>query len=152
MATSLVSAVMSAALLIGGLAPLLADRANRKLGVRLLVPPTLAVLVAALGLGGTERAWLTITVFLLAVGAPAITAVVVDDVFNQGVPSRYRSGLLSLITFVESLLIAGGYLLLGRLIDTFGSGAGFAWYAVVPAVALVLGIPSILKGRWVKAA
>ncbi|WP_374776899.1 MFS transporter [Streptomyces sp. NBC_01310] len=151
-ATSLVSAVMSAAFLIGGFAPLLADRANRRLGVRLLVPLTLAVLIASLGFSGMEWAWLTIVVFLLAVGAPDITAVVVDDVFNQGVPSRYRSSLLSVITFVESLLIACGYFLLGWLIDAFGSGAGFAWYAAVPAVALVLGIPSILNGRWVKAA
>ncbi|MCB5169892.1 MFS transporter [Streptomyces bambusae] len=151
-ATSLVSAVMSAAFLIGGFAPLLADRANQRLGVRTLVPLTLAVLVAALGFSGMEWAWLTIVVFLLAVGAPDITAVVVDDVFNQGVPSRYRSSLLSVITFVESLLIACGYFLLGWLIDAFGSGAGFAWYAVVPAVALVLSIPSVTKGRWVKAA
>ncbi len=151
-ATSHVGAVMSAAFVIGGFAPLLADRANRQLGVRMLVPLTLAVLASALGFGGMEWAWLTIVVFLIAVGAPAITAVVVDDVFNQGVPSRYRSSLLSLITFVESLLIAGGYFLLGWLIDTFGSGTGFAWYAAVPAVALVLGIPSIIKGRWVKAA
>lgn len=151
-ATSLVSAVMSAAFLIGGFAPLLADRANRRLGVRLLVPLTLAVLIASLGFSGMEWAWLTIVVFLLAVGAPDITAVVVDDVFNQGVPSRYRSSLLSVITFVESLLIACGYFLLGWLIDTFGSGTGFAWYAAVPAAALVLSIPSILNGRWVKAA
>ncbi len=151
-ATSLVSAVMAAAFLIGGFAPLLADRADQRLGVRMLVPLTLAVLVVALGFSGMEWAWLTIVVFLLAVGAPDITAVVVDDAFNRGVPSRFRSSLLSVITFVESLLIACGYLLLGWLIDTFGSGTGFAWYAVVPAVALVLSIPSILNGRWVKAA
>ncbi|MFD4247724.1 MFS transporter [Streptomyces sp. NPDC058525] len=151
-ATSLVSAVMSAAFLIGGFAPLLAHRANHRVGVRTLVPLTLAVLVAALGLSGMQQAWVTIVVFLLAVGAPAITAVVVDDVFNQGIPSRYRSSLLSIITFVESLLIAGGYLLLGWLIDTFGSGPGFAWYAAVPAIAAVLAIPSMIKGRWAKAA
>ncbi|MFZ3470956.1 MFS transporter [Streptomyces sp. 4.24] len=150
LATTLVSVVMSAGFLIGGFAPLLADRADRRLGVHLLVPLTLLVLAAALGVSGLGLVWLTVAVFLLAVGAPDITAVVVDNVFNEGVPSRYRASLLSMITFVESLLIGCGYLALGKLIDVFGPSEGFAWYAAVPTLALLLSIPSLRKGHWIK--
>ncbi|MGW6704157.1 MFS transporter [Streptomyces sp. NPDC054956] len=150
LATTLVSVVMSAGFLIGGFAPLLADRADRRLGVHLLVPLTLLVLAGALGVSGLGLAWLTVAVFLLSVGAPDITAVVVDNVFNEGVPSRYRASLLSMITFVESLLIGCGYLALGKLVDVFGPSEGFAWYATVPIAALVLSVPSLRKGQWVK--
>ncbi|MFJ4540537.1 MFS transporter [Streptomyces tibetensis] len=149
-ATTLVSVVMSAGYLIGGFAPLLADRADRRLGVHLLVPLTLLVLVAALGFTGLGLAWLTVGVFLLAVGVPDITAVVVDNVFNEGVPSRYRASLLSIITFVESLLIGCGYLALGWLVDRAGPSHGLAWYALVPALALALSVPALRKGTWVK--
>ncbi|MEX2985684.1 MFS transporter [Streptomyces sp. C36] len=151
-ATTLVSVVMSAGYLIGGFAPLLADRADRRLGVHLLVPLTLLVLAAALGLSGLGLAWLTIGVFLLAVGVPDTTAVVVDNVFNEGVPSRYRASLLSIITFVESLLIGCGYLVLGRLMDAFGPTSGLAWYTVVPVLALLVSVPALRKGQWVKPA
>ncbi|MET9527945.1 MFS transporter [Streptomyces coeruleorubidus] len=149
-ATTLVSVVMAAGYLIGGFAPLLADRADRRLGVQLLVPLTLLVLVAALGFTSLGLAWLTVGVFLLAVGAPDITAVVVDNVFNEGVPSRYRASLLSIITFVESLLIGCGYLVLGWLVDRAGPSHGLAWYALVPALALALSVPALRKGTWVK--
>ncbi|MFF5368814.1 MFS transporter [Streptomyces sp. NPDC013187] len=149
-ATTLVSVVMSAGYLIGGFAPLLADRADKRLGVHLLVPLTLLVLVAALGFTSLGLAWLTVGVFLLAVGAPDITAVVVDNVFNEGVPSRYRASLLSIITFVESLMIGCGYLALGWLVDRAGPNHGLAWYALVPALALALSVPALRKGTWVK--
>ncbi|MER5830139.1 MFS transporter [Streptomyces sp. NPDC002130] len=149
-ATTLVSVVMAAGYLIGGFAPLLADRADRRLGVHLLVPLTLLVLVAALGFTGLGLTWLTVAVFLLAVGAPDITAVVVDNVFNEAVPSRYRASLLSIITFVESLLIGCGYLALGWLVDRAGPSHGLAWYAIVPALALALSVPALRKGTWVK--
>nr|WP_211117534.1 MFS transporter [Streptomyces sp. RPA4-5] len=151
-ATTLVSVVMSAGFLIGGFAPLLADQADRRLGVHLLVPLTLLVLVAALGLSSLGLAWLTIGVFLLAVGVPDTTAVVVDNVFNEGVPSRYRASLLSIITFVESLLIGCGYLALGQLMDAFGPSSGLGWYAVVPVLALLVSVPALRQGRWVKTA
>lgn len=149
-ATALVSVVMSVSYLIGGFAPLLADRADRRLGVRLLVPLTLLVLVAALGFTSLGLAWLTVGVFLLAVGVPDVTAVVVDNVFNESVPSRYRASLLSVITFVESLLIGCGYLVLGWLVDRVGPTHGLAWYTLVPALALALSVPALRKGTWVK--
>ncbi|MCK1794829.1 MFS transporter [Streptomyces sp. XM4193] len=148
--TFLISVVVSVAFLIGGFAPLLADRAEQRLGMRVLVPATLVVLMLSLALSGAGVAWLTVVVFLVAVGAPDLTAVVVDDMFNRSVPSRFRSSLLSIITFVESLLIACGYFLLGRLIEALGPDTGFLFYAAVPAVALVLSVPSLLNGRWVK--
>lgn len=54
--------------------------------------------------------WVTIAAFLVLVGLPEITAVIVDNVFDEAVPSRHRASLLSMIAFMESALIGVGYL------------------------------------------
>lgn len=56
----------------------------------------------------------------------------VDNVFNEAVPSRHRASLLSMIAFVESVLIGIGYLVLGALMGGLGSSVGMAVYAAVP--------------------
>ncbi|WP_206739392.1 MFS transporter [Streptomyces sp. L2] len=143
--TALVSVVIAAGFLVGGLVPLLSDRANRRIGYRVVVPVSLLTLAAALGLSGLGRVWVTIAAFLALVGAPEITAVLVDNVFNEAVPSRHRASLLSMIAFVESALIGAGYLVLGALMDGLGSGAGMAAYAAVPLLACLLWLPVLFR-------
>jgi MFS family permease len=144
--TAAVSVVMAVAFLLGGAAPLLAERVDRRFGVRVLFPLTLLVLSLALGVAGMGVVWLTIGAFLIGgVIAPDVTAVLLDDFFQSSLPSRYRAGLLSAISFVESGLTGLGYLALGLLFDVFGPSAGTAWYAVVPAVALLLAVPLVRR-------
>ncbi|MDT9700459.1 MFS transporter [Streptomyces sp. P17] len=144
--TALVSVVVSAGFFIGGLAPLLSDRADRRVGYRIIAPLSLLALAAALGLTGLGLVWVTIAAFLLLVGIPEITAVLVDNVFNEAVPSRYRASLLSMIAFVESVLIGIGYLVLGALMGALGSSVGMAVYAAVPLLACLLWLPVLIRG------
>ncbi|WP_406259768.1 MFS transporter [Streptomyces nigra] len=144
--TALVSVVIAGGFLAGGLVPLLSDRADRRLGYRVVVPVSLLALAAALGLSGLGLVWVTVTAFLVLVGVPEITAVLVDNVLNEAVPSRHRASLLSMIAFVESVLIGTGYLALGTLMDGLGSGEGMAAYAVVPLLACLLWLPVLLRG------
>ncbi|MET9777882.1 MFS transporter [Streptomyces sp. NPDC006367] len=144
--TALVSVVISAGFFIGGLTPLLSDRADRRIGYRIIAPLSLLALAAALGLTGLGLVWVTIAAFLLLVGIPEITAVLVDNVFNEAVPSRHRAGLLSMIAFVESVLIGIGYLVLGALMGGLGSGVGMAVYAAVPLLACLLWLPVLIRG------
>ncbi|MFF7104221.1 MFS transporter [Streptomyces nigra] len=144
--TALVSVVIAGGFLAGGLVPLLSDRADRRLGYRVVVPVSLLALAAALGLSGLGLVWVTVTAFLVLVGVPEITAVLVDNVLNEAVPSRHRASLLSMIAFVESVLIGTGYLVLGTLMDGLGSSAGMAAYAAVPLLACLLWLPVLLRG------
>ncbi|MCP9956569.1 MFS transporter [Streptomyces sudanensis] len=144
--TALVSVVISAGFSIGGLTPLLSDRADRRIGYRIIAPLSLLALAAALGLTGLGLVWVTIASFLLLVGIPEITAVLVDNVFNEAVPSRHRASLLSMIAFVESVLIGIGYLVLGALMGGLGSSVGMAVYAAVPLLACLLWLPVVIRG------
>ncbi|MEV6134264.1 MFS transporter [Streptomyces violaceusniger] len=144
--TALVSVVISAGFFTGGLTPLLSDRADRRIGYRVIVPVSLLTLAAALGLSGLGLVWVTIAAFLALVGIPEITAVIVDNVFNEAVPSRHRASLLSMIAFVESALIGIGYLVLGALMDGLGSSVGMATYAAVPLLACLLWLPVLFRG------
>ncbi|MFI6316215.1 MFS transporter [Nonomuraea sp. NPDC050556] len=143
--TALVSVVISVGFFAGGLTPLLADRANRRIGYRVIVPLSLLTLALALGLSGLGLVWVRIAAFLALVGIPEITAVIVDNVFNEAVPSRHRASLLSMITFVESALIGVGYLVLGALMDGLGSSAGMGTYAAVPLLACLLWLPVLFR-------
>jgi MFS family permease len=134
-----VSAVMAAAYLLGGGAPLLAGRASR-MGMRQMFLCTVALLCAALAVTGLRIVPLTVVVFLVVATIPDITAVVLDTYFQQSVSSRHRARWLSTISFVESGLIGVGYLGLGLSFDAFGPSSGTAAYAVVPAAAIVLGL------------
>ncbi|WP_030814305.1 MFS transporter [Streptomyces sp. NRRL F-2799] len=147
--TALVSVVISAGFFIGGLTPLLSDRADRRIGYRIIAPLSLLALAVALGLTGLGLVWVTIAAFLLLVGIPEITAVLVDNVFNEAVPSRHRASLLSMIAFVESVLIGIGYLVLGTLMGGLGSSVGMAVYAAVPLLACLLWLPVLVRGTWV---
>ncbi|MER5956184.1 MFS transporter [Streptomyces longhuiensis] len=144
--TALVSVVISAGFFVGGLVPLLSDRANRRFGYRIVLPVSLVMLAAALGLSGFGLVWVTIGAFLVLVGIPEITAVLVDNVLNEAVPSRHRASLLSMIAFVESVLIGTGYLVVGTLMDGFGSSVGMAIYAAVPLLACLLWLPVLFRG------
>ncbi|MFI8916873.1 MFS transporter [Streptomyces sp. NPDC053513] len=144
--TARVSVVISAGFVVGGLAPLLSDRADRHIGYRIIVPVSLLTLAAALALSGLGLVRVTIAAFLVLVGIPEITAVIVDNVFNEVVPSRHRASLLSMIAFVESALIGIGYLVLGALMDGMGSSAGMATYAAVPLLACLLWLPVLFRG------
>ncbi|MFB7279011.1 MFS transporter [Streptomyces hydrogenans] len=144
--TAWVSVVISAGFLVGGLTPLLADRADRRVGYRLVVPVSLLALAAALGLTGLGLVWVTIAAFLFLAGVPEIAAVLVDNAFNEAVPSRHRASLLSMIAFVESALIGIGYLVLGALMDGLGSSVGMAAYAAVPVLACLLWLPVLARG------
>ncbi|MEK0098287.1 MFS transporter [Streptomyces sp. A475] len=144
--TALVSVVISAGFFVGGLVPLLSDRANRRFGYQIVLPVSLVMLAAALGLSGFGLVWVTIAAFLVLVGIPEITAVLVDNVLNEAVPSRHRASLLSMISFVESLLIGTGYLVLGTLMDGLGSSVGMATYAAVPLLACLLWLPVLFRG------
>lgn len=150
--TALVSVVISAGFFVGGLVPLLSDRANRRVGYRVIVPVGLLALAAALGLSGLGLVWVTIAAFLILVGIPEITAVLVDNVLNEAVPSRHRASLLSMISFVESALIGTGYLVLGVLMDGLGSSVGMATYAAVPLLACLLWLPVLFRGARVTTA
>ncbi|WP_329296406.1 MFS transporter [Streptomyces pseudovenezuelae] len=143
--TASVSVVIAAGFFVGGLTPLLSDRANRRLGHRVIVPGSLLALAVALGLSGLGLVWVTIAAFLLLVGIPEITAVIVDNVFNEAVPSRHRASLLSMIAFVESALIGLGYLGLGALMDGLGTSVGMATYATVPLLACLLWLPVLFR-------
>lgn len=147
--TALVSVVISAGFFVGGLVPLLSDRANRSIGYRIVIPVSLVTLAAALGLSGFGFVWVTIAAFLVLVGIPEITAVLVDNVLNEAVPSRHRASLLSMIAFVESVLIGTGYLVLGTLMDGLGSSVGMATYAAVPLLACLLWLPVLFRGAQV---
>jgi MFS family permease len=144
--TALVSVVIAAGFFAGGLTPLLSDRADRRIGYRVIVPVSLLTLAAALGLAGLGLIWVTIVAFLALVGIPEITAVIVDNVFNEAVPSRYRASLLSMITLVESAFIGIGYLVLGALMDRLGSSVGMAIYAAVPLLACLLWLSVLFRG------
>jgi MFS family permease len=144
--TALVSVVISAGFLVGGLTPLLSARADRRFGYRFLVPLALLALAAALGLSGLGLVWVTVAAFLVLVGIPDISVVIVDNVFNEAVPSRYRASLLSMITFVESVLIGCGYLTMGALVDGLGASVGMAPYAAVPMLACLLWLPVLFRG------
>ncbi|MER6677686.1 MFS transporter [Streptomyces sp. NPDC000983] len=144
--TATVSVVIAAGFLAGGIAPLLSDRANRRIGYRVIVLVSLLTLAAALGLSGLGLLGVTVAAFLALVGIPEITAVLVDNVFNEAVPSRHRASLLSMIVFVESALIGIGYLVLGLLMDKLGSSAGMAAYAAVPLLACLLWLPVLFRG------
>ncbi|MFF4048576.1 MFS transporter [Streptomyces chartreusis] len=147
--TALVSVVISAGFFVGGLVPLLSDRVNRSIGYRIVIPVSLVTLAAALGLSGFGLVWVTIAAFLVLVGIPEITAVLVDNVLNEAVPSRHRASLLSMIAFVESVLIGTGYLVLGTLMDGLGSSVGMATYAAVPLLACLLWLPVLFRGAQV---
>ncbi|WP_328707940.1 MFS transporter [Streptomyces mesophilus] len=149
--TAWVSVVIAAGFLAGGLTPLLADRADRRIGYRVIVPVSLLALAAALGLSGLGLVWVTVAAFLALVGIPEITAVLVDNLFNEAVPSRHRASLLSMIAFVESALIGIGYLVLGALMDALGSSLGMATYAAVPLLACLLWLPVLFRGARVTA-
>lgn len=99
--------------------------AEDPLRYRVIVPVSLLALAVALGLGGLGLVWVTIAAFLVLVGTPEITAVIVDNVFNEAVPSRHRASLLSMIAFVESALIGIGYLVVGALMDELGLECGY---------------------------
>jgi MFS family permease len=142
----LVSVAISAGFFAGGLTPLLSDRADRRFGYRVIVPVSLLTLAVALGLSGLGLVWVTIAAFLVLAGIPEITAVIVDNVFNEAVPSRHRASLLSMIAFVESALIGIGYLVLGALMDGLGSSVGMAIYAAVPLLACLLWLPVLFRG------
>ncbi|UUU29556.1 MFS transporter [Streptomyces sp. CA-210063] len=144
--TAVVSVVIAAGFFVGGLVPLLSDRANRRIGYRIVIPVSLVTLAVALGLSGLGLVWVTIAAFLVLAGIPEITAVLVDNVFNEAVPSRHRASLLSMIAFVESVLIGIGYLVLGTLMDGFGSSVGMATYAAVPLLACLLWLPVLFRG------
>ncbi|MEU1320548.1 MFS transporter [Streptomyces tibetensis] len=144
--TALVSVVISAGFFVGGLFPLLSDRADRRIGYRVIVPVSLLTLAVALGLSGLGLVWVTIAAFLVLVGIPEITAVIVDNVFNEAVPSRHRASLLSMIAFVESALIGIGYLVLGALMDGMGASVGMSTYAAVPLLAGLLWLPVLFRG------
>ncbi|MFF1401088.1 MFS transporter [Streptomyces sp. NPDC058287] len=144
--TALVSVVISAGFFVGGLVPLLSDRANQRIGYRIVIPVSLVTLAVALGLSGIGLVWVTIAAFLVLVGIPEITAVLVDNVLNEAVPSRHRASLLSMIAFVESVLIGTGYLVLGTLMDGWGSSVGMAIYAAVPLLACLLWLPVLFRG------
>lgn len=133
--TALVSVVISAGFFVGGLTPLLSDRADRRVGYRVIVPVSLLTLAAALALSGLGLVWVTIAAFLVLVGIPEITAVPVDNVFNEAVPSRHRASLLSMIAFV-----------VGTLMDGLGSSAGMAAYTAVPLLACLLWLPVLFRG------
>ncbi|WP_418960672.1 MFS transporter [Streptomyces tritici] len=144
--TAWVGVVIAAGFFAGGLTPLLSDRADRRIGYRVVVPVSLLALAAALGLSGLGVVWVTTAAFLALVGIPEITAVLVDNVFNESVPSRHRASLLSMIAFVESALIGTGYLVLGTLMDNLGSSLGMAAYAAVPLLACLLWLPVLFRG------
>ncbi|GAA2142375.1 MFS transporter [Kitasatospora kazusensis] len=144
--TALVSVVIAAGFFVGGLTPLLSDRANRRIGYRVILPVSLLTLAVALGLSGLGLVWVTVGAFLVLVGIPEITAVLVDNVFHEAVPSRHRASLLSMIAFVESALIGTGYLVLGTLMDGLGSSVGMATYAAVPLLACLLWLPVLFRG------
>ncbi|MEU1867748.1 MFS transporter [Streptomyces gardneri] len=144
--TGLVSVVISAGFFVGGLTPLLSDRTNRRIGYRVIAPVSLLALAVALGLTGLGLVWVTVAAFLVLVGIPEITAVLVDNAFNEAVPSRHRASLLSMIAFVESVLIGIGYLVLGALMDGLGSSVGMAAYAAVPLLACLLWLPVLFRG------
>ncbi|MER5887188.1 MFS transporter [Streptomyces sp. NPDC001941] len=144
--TAWVSVAIAGGFLVGGLIPLLSDRADRHIGYRVIVPVSLLALAVALGLSGLGLAWVTVAAFLALVGVPEVTAVLVDNVFNEAVPSRHRASLLSMIAFVESALIGIGYLVLGALMDGLGSGTGMATYAAVPLLACILWLPVLFRG------
>ncbi|MDI9830163.1 hypothetical protein [Streptomyces sp. KAU_LT] len=131
--------------------PLLSDRVHRRFGYRVVVPVSLLTLAAALGLSGLGLVQVTIAAFLVLVGIPEITAVLVDNVLNEAVPSRHRASLLSMIAFVESVLIGTGYLVLGALMDGMGSGVGMAVYAAVPLLGCLLWLPVLFRGARVTA-
>ncbi|MHA6764890.1 MFS transporter [Streptacidiphilus sp. PAMC 29251] len=143
--TALVSVVIAAGFFAGGLVALLSDRVDRRIGYRVIIPVSLLTLAVALGLSGLGLVWVTIAAFLVLVGIPEITAVIVDNVFNEAVPSRHRASLLSMISFVESVLIGVGYLVLGALMDGLGSSAGMAAYAAVPLLACLLWLPVLFR-------
>lgn len=146
-----ISAVMAAAYLLGGGAPLLAGRASR-MGMRQMFLCTVTLLCAALAVTGLRIVPLTVVVFLVVATIPDITAVVLDTYFQQSVSSRNRARWLSTVSFVESGLIGLGYLGLGLSFDAFGPSGGAAAYAVVPAGAIVLGLVAFAaKGRAEKA-
>jgi hypothetical protein len=130
---------------------LLSDRADRRIGYRVIVPVSLLTLAAALGLSGLGLVRVTIAAFLVLAGIPEITAVIVDNVFNEAVPSRHRASLLSMIAFVESVLIGTGYLVLGAFMDGLGSSVGMATYAAVPLLACLLWLPVLIRGARVTA-
>ncbi|KAB2975725.1 MFS transporter [Streptomyces sp. SS1-1] len=145
----LVGVVIAAGFFAGGLVPLLSDRVHRRFGYRVAVPVSLLALAAALGLSGLGLVHVTIAAFLVLVGIPEITAVLVDNVLNEAVPSRHRASLLSVIAFVESVLIGTGYLVLGALMDGMGSGVGMAVYAAVPLLGCLLWLPVLPRGAGV---
>jgi MFS family permease len=144
--TALVGVVVAAGFFAGGLTPLLSDRVDRRIGYRAVVPVSLLTLAVALGLSGLGVVWVTVAAFLVLVGIPEITAVLVDNAFNEAVPSRHRASLLSMIAFVESALIGIGYLVLGTLMDGLGSGLGMAAYSAVPLLGCLLWLPVLLRG------
>ncbi|MFI6939804.1 MFS transporter [Streptomyces sp. NPDC050418] len=143
--TAWVGVVIATGFLVGGLTPLLSERAERRIGYRVVLPVSLLVLAAALGLSGLGLVWVTAAAFLALAGIPEVTAVLVDNAFNEAVPSRFRASLLSMITFVESVLIGIGYLVLGALMDGLGPGAGMAAYAAVPVLACLLWLPVLFR-------
>ncbi|WP_405847175.1 hypothetical protein [Streptomyces sp. NBC_01518] len=118
--TALVSVVISAGFFVGGLTPLLSDRADRRVGYRVIVPVSLLTLAAALALSGFGLVWVTIAAFLI---------------LNEAVPSRHRASLLSMIAFV-----------VGTLMDGLGSSAGMAAYTAVPLLACLLWLPVLFRG------
>ncbi|MEV7617612.1 hypothetical protein [Streptomyces sp. NPDC089799] len=111
-----------------------------QIGYRLIIPVSLLALAAALGLSGLGLVWVTIAVSCL-VGIPEITAVIVDNVFNEAVPSHHRASLLSVIAFVEFVITGIGCLVLGALMDGLGSGAVISAHAAVPLPACLLRLP-----------
>ncbi|WP_234438949.1 hypothetical protein [Streptomyces sp. NRRL B-3229] len=57
--------VISAGFFVGGLTPLLSDLADRRIGYRVIVPASLPMLAAALGLGGLGLVRVTVAAFLV---------------------------------------------------------------------------------------
>jgi hypothetical protein len=123
-----------------GIAPLLSQQAERRAGIKRLLPVTLMLLVLALLAVGTGNFWLAAVMFLIAVTVPEIVVVLLDNLLQDRMPSRYRATGLSVISFVESGFIGAGYLALGGPEQKWGTALGTVLYAGVPAAALILSL------------
>jgi Major Facilitator Superfamily len=135
--TTAVGVVIAIGYASTGIAPLLSQRAQRRIGIKRLLPMTLLLLVLALLAVGLGNVWLTAVMFLIAVTVPEIVVVLLDNLFQDRMPSRYRATGLSVISFAETGLIAAGYLGLGGFEQKWGTGLGTVIYAAVPACALI---------------
>jgi hypothetical protein len=103
-----------------------------------LLPASLLMVSGLIALNLCGSRGIAIGIFLLAMGMPQIIANLIDGYIQEKIPSEIRSTCMSLLFFVESVLICISYLGLGALFDHVSPSIVISGLALLPLASLIM--------------